>query len=351
MKRFLKRLALAVPGFERVCRRLTRPHVRAFMYHRFGPLQHGDGTALPSLESHLALVAKHHLVITTDTHVAAVTAGVRLDGCPVVFTVDDGYLDFYESAFPLFSRFRLPVTVFISTAFVGGTAWLWWDRVHYALLSTTASRLVVHLGGAECAFDLSTSDLRDHAWHTICDRCRFMPDQEKQMVIQRTEEKLEVVLPKSPPPGYSAVTWEQVRAMAEGGVLFAPHTVNHPILSRVAPEQVRREVAESRRVVAEQTGSRADVFAYPQGGPADMDDETVAVLKSEGVRGAYVAYQIEWEGQEDPYRLSRYGVEGDLLEFRWRLCGADDLYRRLLVRMGLRQPGVEESEYCSGGRY
>jgi peptidoglycan/xylan/chitin deacetylase (PgdA/CDA1 family) len=144
------------------------------------------------------------------------------------------------------------------------------------------------------------------------------------------------------------VTWEQVRAMAEDGVLFAPHTVNHPILSRIPPEQVRWEVAESRRVVAERTGSRADVFAYPQGGPADMNDEAVAVLKAEGVRASYLAYQVEPEGPEDPYRLSRYGVEGDLLDFRWCLCGADELYRRLLVWMGLRKPGTDESESWIG---
>jgi hypothetical protein len=39
MKKRLKRLLLALPGFADLCRLLTRRHVRTFLYHRFSPVR------------------------------------------------------------------------------------------------------------------------------------------------------------------------------------------------------------------------------------------------------------------------------------------------------------------------
>ncbi len=78
-------------------------------------------------------------------------------------------------------------------------------------------------------------------------------------------------------PGY--VTWEQVKAMAGAGVEMGAHTVNHPDLRMVKGEQLQREVAESRRVLQEQSGQAVASFAYPAG---KYNDETLAALKAAG---------------------------------------------------------------------
>ncbi len=51
----------------------------------------------------------------------------------VVITVDDGYLDFYEIAFPALREAGLPATLFLTTRFVDGDIWLWPDQVRYIL--------------------------------------------------------------------------------------------------------------------------------------------------------------------------------------------------------------------------
>jgi peptidoglycan/xylan/chitin deacetylase (PgdA/CDA1 family) len=78
-------------------------------------------------------------------------------------------------------------------------------------------------------------------------------------------------------PGY--VTWEQVKAMAGAGIEMGAHTVTHPDLRLVKGEQLQREVAESRRVLQEQSGQPVASFAYPAG---KYNDQTLAAVKEAG---------------------------------------------------------------------
>src|SRR5271157_646480 len=54
--------------------------------------------------------------------VGALTEGKPLPQRTVVLTFDDGYSDFYSSAAPVLRRLKLPATIFVPTAFCGGTS-------------------------------------------------------------------------------------------------------------------------------------------------------------------------------------------------------------------------------------
>ncbi len=53
------------------------------------------------------------------------TPGSRLPEQPVVVTFDDGFADFYETAFPVLQKWGFSASLYISTGFIGGTSgWL-----------------------------------------------------------------------------------------------------------------------------------------------------------------------------------------------------------------------------------
>lgn len=66
------------------------------------------------------------------------------------------------------------------------------------------------------------------------------------------------------------------------GVSVGAHTVSHPILSRVSPEQARREIAESKRTIEGELGCPVRNFAYPNGARVDFDDTTKTILSECG---------------------------------------------------------------------
>ena len=52
----------------------------------------------------------------------------------IAFTIDDGYLDNYTQALPIFERQQVPFTIFVATDFIDRKAILWWDIVEDLVL-------------------------------------------------------------------------------------------------------------------------------------------------------------------------------------------------------------------------
>jgi glycosyltransferase involved in cell wall biosynthesis/peptidoglycan/xylan/chitin deacetylase (PgdA/CDA1 family) len=61
-----------------------------------------------------------------------------------------------------------------------------------------------------------------------------------------------------------SLTWPQVEEMTEAGMEFGSHTNRHPLLPELGDEELREELLDSRRRVAERLGG-CDTLAYPFG--------------------------------------------------------------------------------------
>lgn len=72
------------------------------------------------------------------------------------------------------------------------------------------------------------------------------------------------------------MSWEQIKELAAAGIDFGSHTVNHPDLTTLSPEQVERELAESKREIELHTGQTVAHLCYPYGkwNPAVRDAAT-----------------------------------------------------------------------------
>lgn len=104
-----------------------------FMYHRFGESQ------FPSTNIRVDQFRQHldHLrdggftVIPLAELIAFLSGGQQLPPKAVVITIDDAYRSIYEVAYPLFSEYGFPFTVFVSTDNVDNRspAYLTWEQV------------------------------------------------------------------------------------------------------------------------------------------------------------------------------------------------------------------------------
>lgn len=69
--------------------------------------------------------------------------------------------------------------------------------------------------------------------------------------------------------GRECLTWSQVRELWSAGTLFGSHTVSHPQLTTVKPQELEMEVRESKRVIEDELGGPVDSFAYPYAFPEE----------------------------------------------------------------------------------
>ncbi len=70
---------------------------------------------------------------------------------PVVLTFDDGMADFFTDALPVLTRHNFPATLYITTAFVGGTCdWLRREGESARRMMTWKEIVLAHMAGIEC---------------------------------------------------------------------------------------------------------------------------------------------------------------------------------------------------------
>jgi len=282
--------ALAAPGVTVPFYALTRGRATVFMLHRFRDPERGvDGLDPALLRRALGLFRRRRYELVA---LGELFQRLRGEGAPlkraVAFTIDDGYAEQAEVAGPLFAEFDCPVTTFVTTGFLDGNLWFWWDRISWVLRMTTRTTLSLSLDQDPIVLTWNSAETRAAACASFVERCKVTPDAEKHAAITRLAEAAEVDLPETPPPDCAPMTWDQLRVGEIGGMTFGPHTVTHPILSMTDDAQSRREIVDSwTRLQAEAVGP-VPVFCYPNGGWADFGPREVATLRTVGLTGAVV---------------------------------------------------------------
>lgn len=318
------------------------------MYHRFSTLGNpGGGGAIEgdTLRAQLQLVRQYHACWTPSDHWRILQGQGCWEPCPVVITVDDGYRDFFTIAFPLLQDGRVPAMVFLTTGFVDGQLMLWWDRLEQLLEEASGRRVDVTLDGVALQLDLTSTSSRKQVWHRLADRCRFLPHAEKEQLIEALAKALGAGPALLGDERYAPLCWEEIQLMSRAGILFGAHTLSHPILSRLPAVQAQTEIEQSRHQLETMLGVSVDWFSYPQGGPADYTPKIKEMVRAAGFKGCYVAHQDVALAQ-DLFALPRYCPSGDMVEFRWLLCGAEYLILKLRALLG--KPAKPGQAYWAG---
>jgi peptidoglycan/xylan/chitin deacetylase (PgdA/CDA1 family) len=126
------------------------------------------------------------------------------------------------------------------------------------------------------------------------------------------------------PGDLPALSWAQIREMQQGGITIGSHTVSHPHLTRLAPDALAHELAESRTAIAAETGVAPDLFCYPHG---DEDERVRAAVRTAGYRLAVATRPGPVVPGSDPLALARTFVARDdsLADFERKLAGAFDV--------------------------
>src|SRR5262245_13279654 len=93
-------------------------------YHRLGGREDGARISARAFAEQTRYLAAHYTLVPLS-HLADCWGRREIPPRLAAITIDDGYRDAYEIAFPILRKHRAPATVFVVTEFVDGMAWLW----------------------------------------------------------------------------------------------------------------------------------------------------------------------------------------------------------------------------------
>jgi len=310
------RVAFHKAGGLEIARWMNRKGLRILMYHRF--------TQREPLARQCAHIRAHYSPVSMSQAAEWLTHGGRLPENALAITVDDGYRDFYQVAYPVLREYGIPATVYLVSDFINRTGWLWVDQVQHEFLHGQARSFRMELcGQPPRSFQLGTPETRKAAARAVTEAAKKISNTERLRLLETLPEQLLARLPEEAPPEYEALRWDEVREMAAAGIDFGAHTRTHPILSTLDGEpELAFEIEGSKRQIEQQVGRAVDHFCYPNGARADVNREVVEAVRAAGFRTAVTTESgLNHEG-EDPFRLLRIGVEPGLEVDYFERCAA-----------------------------
>lgn len=182
-------------------------------------------------------------------------------------TFDDGYADNFTVAMPILRSLGLTATFFIATGYLNGGR-MWNDTIVEAVRHCQKPRLDLskeNLG----VHELDSAGAIRQAIFSILQDLKYRDRLERNTVADYVAAAAGTKLSSD-----LMLTVEQVRMMRRAGMSVGAHTVSHPILARLEPEEAMAEVTESKEFLESLLQERIGLFAYPNGKP-DVDYRAV----------------------------------------------------------------------------
>ncbi len=291
---------------------LIRDRAPFVMLHRFAEPEHGlfghDRTLFRRALERLRRDGYAMLTVTEAVH--RLTEGRGFPRRSVVFTMDDGYRGALEQSVDLFQAYDCPLTVFVTTGFVDGSCWLWWDQIEYVCLGSRRTSIDVGWNDSIVRLELGDHRTTIDTLLQTCAWCKTLPDEEKWRFIRSLADAAEVEIPARAPAQYAPLTWSEMRALEGKGIAFGPHTVTHPILPKVDDRQAEWEIAESCARVRGELARPVEVFAYPNGAYGSRETDILARVGMQGAvttRGAYASSAETDVASASRFAIPRFG--------------------------------------------
>lgn len=224
--------------------------------------------------------------------------GIGLGSEPrVAVTFDDGYSDNVRTAAPLLRHYGIPATFFIASGYLDDPGEYWWDEV---------ARLV--FGSAELPPALTCADeTRTEIHARLYAELRPLANAGRRRKLDWLAEGCA----GTPPPSISRrpmTTADVVRLAAEPIFEVGAHTVTHPLLAALPPEEQRREIQASKYALESATGRPVTSFSYPYGGAGHYAPETVDAVRDCGFERACTTAGRPVHRRDGPFQISRRNV-------------------------------------------
>jgi peptidoglycan/xylan/chitin deacetylase (PgdA/CDA1 family) len=306
--------------------RTTRDKVLILTYHRFSPEAHPHKISSAEFAAHLEYLSKNSRVLPLEDVIDFLRDGKTLPPNTAVITIDDGYRDAFEIAFPLLKKFKMPATIYAVTDFLDGKCWLWTDFMRYVLSETRSESIKIEFGADKIESRLNGEAQRLELASRINSRLKKMPDKQKQIKIEEIAESLEVEIPATAPAEFAPFGWRAAREMDAGNLRIESHTATHPILTRVSQNDLDFELKSSKKRLEEVLERPVEHFCYPNGSFNEAIRK--AVEKAEYKSAVTTDYGFN-EKHSDAFALRRISAQGSIANFAQSASGFEALKQKI----------------------
>ncbi len=201
----------------------------------------------------------------------------------ICFTIDDGYLDNYTQALPIFERHQVPFSIFVATDFIDHKAILWWDVIEELILKNDS----ITIGGKHYPC---------HTFQEKWDAFRILRERILRFDQTKLEEELRNMFSHYDidwyaPIRHQAMSWEQIKSISQHPLCtIGGHTVSHLALNKLDGNEFRQEITVGIAKLQEVTGQTIYHFAYPYGSPNEIGEREYKLISDYHFKTVFSSY-------------------------------------------------------------
>lgn len=304
-----------------------------FTFHRAAPsaIWHSlpnrgfylDLDFLDSLLTYLKASGRHIVTIEEGLRMAA---NEQNHDSFVNFSIDDCYRDTYEQVVPLFRRHGVPITLFVTTGIPDATMPIWWAGLEDAIFT----RDFVLVDGERLETDTTE---RKTATYMMLQARWDGPSVRETFIRFCTDNGIDMEALH----WKHAITWEMLEELAADPLVeIGSHTVSHPRVSILSPEDARYELFYSRERLQEKLKVPVTHFAFPFGRKKDCGPRDFEIAREAGYEGVGITTKGTLKPGAIPFiypRITLNGAHRTLLVPELHMAGASSIAARMLGRV------------------
>jgi peptidoglycan/xylan/chitin deacetylase (PgdA/CDA1 family) len=214
----------------------------------------------------------------------------------VALTFDDGLKSNIEVAYPLLRKLGLPATFYVCPGLIESGRWMWNHEARQRLVTLAPQALAEFADTVGAPAEVESFI----AWMKRL----------KLAARQKVEGEIRAATPGFRPTQaqrdeFDVASWRDLKALDPGVVTVGSHTMSHPVLTSLVPDEMEAEMRESRTVLERELGREVKHFCYPNG---DLDQETVLAARRH-YDSAVTVEPGSLDADVDLHRLPRFAAE------------------------------------------
>ena len=295
----IKKLIKKIPGVKPLLHYERPGFGTVYMLHRVCP--HDPNALYPNenlkispdfLEKFILKKQKKYDFISLDSLADRLTsAGGQTTEQPnnrtkpfICFTLDDGYKDNLQYAAPIFEKYNVPYTIYVTTCFPDRNAFLWWLTLEKIIQNNSK----INLSNGK-VFSAKTKDEKEETFIAV--RAILLENTQKEFqeafysLLENYKDETFL------DPNEYLLSWDDIRAMADSRLCtIGAHTKNHLALNKLDEKTALDEIKRGKEELENKIGKPVLHMAYPYGSQAEVSEREYAFAKKCGFRTATISY-------------------------------------------------------------
>jgi peptidoglycan/xylan/chitin deacetylase (PgdA/CDA1 family) len=228
-------------------------------------------------------ISKNYMFISLNELSEILAEGRNLKQKFICFTLDDGYKDNLEYGLPLFLKYNIPVTIYITNCFPNNTAILWWYMLEEVILKK--STFFLFLADGEKKFSWKNEKEGLECFSLIRNEIRRIPKPIFRNILFDAFKTDTATLSVQNTSMF--LTWKEIRQLStESLVTIGAHTMNHLSLTSLTDAELSDEIISSKAEIEKYITKEVNHFAYPYGGIEDAYSREYEFVKKAGFKTA-----------------------------------------------------------------